>query len=106
MLGDTLQKDGTDTPLSKACQISIDAATLAAAADSLWLMVEAALIQFRWTEKIDLVIANAMEKVNSNMRGMVTQAQDLVFELLSIKINDLLGCLVFVNFEQDIIPTG
>jgi hypothetical protein len=59
-----IRRDGSDTPLSKACQISIDAATLAAAADSLWLMVEAALMQFRWTEKIDAVIAAAMEKVS------------------------------------------
>ena len=40
------------------------------------------------------------------MRLLVTQAQDLIFELLSIKISDLLGSLVFVNFEPDVVPTG
>eukprot|EP01035_Chromulina_nebulosa_P020501 gene20501-26595_t len=104
LLTKELHRDGSDTPLSKACQISIDAATLAAAADSLWLMVEAALMQFRWTEKIDAVIAAAMEKVSACMRLLVTQAQDLIFELLSIKISDLLGSLVFVNFEPDVVP--
>ena len=39
--------DGADTPLSKACQISIDAATFAVASDALWSIVENALNHFR-----------------------------------------------------------
>jgi hypothetical protein len=31
-----LMKDGKEIPLSKACQISIDATTLSLASDSLW----------------------------------------------------------------------
>mmetsp|Transcript_32335 Transcript_32335/g.46644 ORF Transcript_32335/g.46644 Transcript_32335/m.46644 type:complete len:205 (+) Transcript_32335:229-843(+) len=40
------------------------------------------------------------------MRGIVTQSQDLIFELLSIKVKDLLSFLVFVQFEPDVMPTG
>lgn len=34
-----LQVDGENTPLSKACQISIDAATFAQASDTLWIIM-------------------------------------------------------------------
>jgi hypothetical protein len=40
--------DGSDTPLSKACQISIDAATFAAVSDTLWEIIENALNHFRY----------------------------------------------------------
>eukprot|EP01034_Spumella_vulgaris_P021773 gene21773-27838_t len=101
-----LSKDGAETPLSKACQISIDAGTLSLASEAIWLMVENALKQFRWTEKIDVYISKAIDKSIGYLRNVVTQAQDLIFELLSNKIEDLLGSLVFINFEPDSLPGG
>lgn len=94
-----LKKDGFETPLSKACQIAIDAATLAVASDSLWLMVEAALRQFRWTEKLDLVVSRSAEQSLGELRKLVDGAQGVIFSVLSNKIEDLLGSLVFINFE-------
>ena len=40
------------------------------------------------------------------MQRVVTESQDLIFELLSNKISDLLSSLVFVNFEPEIMPSG
>eukprot|EP01038_Epipyxis_sp_PR26KG_P011269 gene11269-15120_t len=105
-LSHELTKDGSDTPLSKACQISIDVAAIVLAADHLWTIIENGLVSYRFTEKLDLILSTAINQSNAQLRLIINQAQDLIFELLSNKIEDLLGSLVFINFEPDVLPSS
>lgn len=51
MLIKELRNGGSDMPLSKVCQISIDAATISSASDTLWIITENALEQFHWIDE-------------------------------------------------------
>lgn len=91
--------NGNDTPLSKACQVSIDAAVFAKSSVVVYQLLEAMLKQFHWTDSLDSHLPMALQVINKNMVAISLQAQDMVFELLSRKIDDLLGSLVFINFN-------
>ena len=101
-----LNKDGIETPLSKACQIAIDGASLMSASDALWLMVENGLKHFHWTEHLERHMTKAMEAATSSLRQLVLSAQDLIFELLSSKIDGLMESLAFINFVPETMPDG
>lgn len=101
-----LNKDGIETPLSKACQIAIDGASLMSASDSLWLMVENGLKHFHWTENLDRYLQTGIEAATSCLRQLVLSAQDLIFELLSNKIDGLMESLAFINFVPEVVPDG
>lgn len=105
-LSHELVKDGLETPLSKACQIAIDSATLVSALDSLWLFVEGGLKHFRWTENLDNYMNQAIEIGTGSMKQVVIEAQHLIFELLTNKIDDLLQSLAFINYIPTTIPDG
>lgn len=93
-----LQRDGMETPLSKACQISIDAAAISQASDALWEMVQQGMRHFHWTEKLEAYITRSVDLGMMNLRQLVTQAQDMIFELMSDKIDGLLESMQFINF--------
>lgn len=101
-----LSKDGIETPLSKACQIAIDGASLASASDALWVMVENGLKHFHWTENLERYMTTGMEAATTALRHLVLAAQDLIFELLSNKIDGLLESLAFINFVPETLPDG
>jgi len=105
-LSHELVKDGLETPLSKACQIAIDSATLVSACDSLWLFVEGGLKHFHWTENLDNYMNQAIEIGTGSMKQVVIEAQHLIFELLTNKIDDLLQSLAFINYIPTTIPDG
>jgi hypothetical protein len=101
-----LNKDGVETPLSKACQIAIDGASLMSASDALWLMVENGLKHFHWTENLERYMTTGIESATSALRHLVLSAQDLIFELLSNKIDGLMESLAFINFVPETLPDG
>lgn len=101
-----LNKDGIETPLSKACQIAIDGASLLSATDTLWIIVENSLKHFHWTENLDIYLTNGIEKTTFSLRNLILSSQDLIFELLTNKIDALLESLTFINFLPEIIPTS
>lgn len=101
-----LGKDGIETPLSKACQIAIDGASLMSASDALWMMVENGLKHFHWTENLDRFLHTGIDAATSSLRQLVLSAQDLIFELLSNKIDGLMESLAFINFVPEVIPDG
>jgi len=59
-----LLRDGLDTPLSKACQISIDSTTFALASDTLWIIIEKILGHFHWAESIDTDLPRSISHVS------------------------------------------
>jgi len=101
-----LIKDALETPLSKACQIAIDSATLVSACESLWLFIEGGLKHFHWTENLDNYINKAMEFGTGSIKQVVIESQHIIFELLTNKIDDLLQSLAFINYIPTTIPDG
>lgn len=62
-----LLRDGMDTPLSKACQISIDSTTFALASDTLWIIIEKILSHFHWAESIDTDLPRSISHVSCDL---------------------------------------
>jgi hypothetical protein len=91
--------DGNETPLSKPCQISADALVLVSASDKLWHVVEAALNHFRWSDSIDRHLPQAVSEAKLFLNRVSQRTQDFVFEILSVKVDELLDSLGMINFE-------
>lgn len=90
--------NGDETPLSKACQISIDALAFAKSSPLISDVLESMLNHFNWTESISTHLPSAFQVINQNMMKISLQAQDMIIELLSKKVDGLLESLVFINF--------
>lgn len=101
-----LLQDGAETALSKACQISIDAATFSHTTNYLKSFVSAALNHFKWSDSIDQHLPQAIAVARKDLADVSCHAQDLVFELLACKVDDLLGSLEFIVWAPDSYPTG
>ena len=100
-----LLEDGAETPLSKACQISIDAATLAQCCMTyLRAFLSGALAHFKWSDAIDLYLPKAINESRREVNDVAHHAQDMVFEVLALKVDDLLGSLEFIYWEPDEYP--
>ena len=103
-LRESLGFSGADTPLSKACQISIDSLTLASSCDQIYIILDQMLKFFHWNESIDTHLPVVIQQIKGKLIQVSLQAQDMIFELLSIKIDDLLSSLVFINFIPEKLP--
>lgn len=142
LLTKELRKDGLETALSKACQISIDSAALALSCEYLWGILEQSL---QHCYGIHSLASNASassnpvpaakpsklarhsksavpvpvssptsgakfyqiyEEIISMLRDVTSQAQDMIFELLSNKIDGLLESLVFIDYEPTTLAGG
>ena len=103
-LGKELSKDGVDTPLTKVCQISIDAAALAAASDAVWQMLTACQRRLRWNQGRDGLMASCSTSAKSILMQVSLTAQDVIVELLGKKVNDLLESIVFIDYLPEVLP--
>lgn len=101
-----LLQDGAETPLSKACQISIDAATFAEVTNYLKTLLSGMLVHFKFVDSVENHLTTAIQTARKELADVSSHAQDLVFELLALKVDDLLGSLVFINWEPEQYPTG
>lgn len=101
-----MEKDGMETPLSKVCQIFIDASSLSYCCVSFREVVANVLIQANWFETIDSDLDEIMLQCRKNLDQLAIEAQHLIFEHLSAKIVDLLSSLQFVNWVPTMLPTG
>lgn len=104
VLGSELSRDGSDTPLTKICQISIDAAALAAASDSVWQLLTSAQRKLRWNQGRDGLQAACTNSAKAVLMGVSMTAQDVIVELLGHKVNDLLESIVFIDFLPEVLP--
>ena len=59
---------------------------------------------FHWNESIDTHLPVVIQQIKGKLIQVSLQAQDMIFELLSIKIDDLLSSLVFINFIPEKPP--
>lgn len=102
-----LMVDGASTPLAKSCQMSIDASSLAQACQLLFKRVVAhALAHFQWTDSIDIHMNNACKRTLKEFTALANLGLDMVFENLNVKVEELLGSLVYENWEPQTYPTG
>lgn len=101
-----LTADVQGIPLSKAVQVVIDADTIVAACREVWSILEAALRHFRWTDNLSALVHDTRKESRASMVALVGKAQGVIFELLGQKIEDLMGSLVFINFEPTVMPTS
>jgi hypothetical protein len=53
--------DGVSLPLSKACQISIDARALSLASDTIWALTERVLDHFQWDDVVSKHLITAIQ---------------------------------------------
>lgn len=104
VLGKELSKDGGDTPLTKVCQISIDAAALAVASDSVWQLFTATQRKLRWNLGRDGLLASCTNSAKSILMQVSMTAQDVIVELLQGKVNDLLESIVFIDYLPEALP--
>jgi hypothetical protein len=104
ILTQELMKDGLETILSKAVQIFLDATSLSLATDSFYrLYVVPSLVQAFGKENIDLLyVSSTLTELLASIKTLTNKAQDLMFELLSNKIENLLDAsLLFIDFEPE-----
>ncbi|CAM9465550.1 unnamed protein product, partial [Ectocarpus fasciculatus] len=108
MMGDELVKDlvkdGADTPLSKACQISIDAATLSHAVGTLGGVLAETMSLSQWSDAAEATLDSALEAAKQKLHGVASKSHDFIFELLCTKVEDLMSSLCFVNWEPSSLP--
>jgi hypothetical protein len=101
-----LTKDGSETPLSKACQIYVDACTVSYCCRGFRDTLANMLIQSNWIESIDSYLDSVITRSRSMMDNLANQSQGMIFELLNAKVVDMLGSMVFVNWVPITMPPG
>lgn len=104
VMAEELSSDGANTPLSKVCQISIDAAAIAAASDSVWQMLINCQRTLRWNQGRDGHLASCTASAKGALMQVSMTAQDVIVELLGHKVTELLGSIVFIDYLQEVLP--
>lgn len=122
-LTNELSKDDKETTISKVGQILIDSiALMSVTKDTLWeLVLQCSDLFFhlynihdqrqhavkttyspgQLHEQYQLVYKETLEQVNNLFLNLIIHSKDLLFELLTNKINDLLESLQFIDYEPD-----
>ncbi len=91
---------------SQACQISVDAVTLAKMTSELERLLVAASAQFySSTEAASKGIPTIIAGGRRELENTALAAQDLVFELIQRKIDELLGGMCFIEWEAGGLQT-
>ena len=65
-----------------------------------------ALAQFQWTDSVDAHISIACTRLSKDFMAVSNFALDMVFENLNVKVEELLGSMVYENWEPKSFPTG
>jgi hypothetical protein len=108
---DTLQqdldRDGLETSLSKACQLFIDSSYLSQSSEFIFITIENCIVDLFGSDSFDsLTVSKAHDHVINKFRKLTTDAQNLMYKVLSSKINELLESLVFINYAPDAPPVN
>ena len=101
-------EEGANFPISKACQVSVDAAALARMTGELEKMLVGAAARF-WssTEAASRGIPALVREGRRELENTGIAAQHLVFELMQAKIDELLiGGIGFVEWEAGGVEAG
>ena len=83
--------------LSKLCQISIDCMTLMYCCDKyLPEILFNSLLQVNWLESMERHVTQIFQNIKSKLYQISTQSYDIIFELITMKITDLMSSLIFI----------
>lgn len=104
LYSNALKVDGTDTTVSKACQVLIDATCLSSGSDALWTMMEKMLSHFRWTESMNLFLPRTIVSAKTCISKLATQSQEFMFDLLGAKIDELLTSMTMIDWKPSRRP--
>jgi hypothetical protein len=99
-----LLRDGNETILSKAVQIFIDSSAVSLSTDFIFntLLKKSILAMYPHDSVDTKAIEQCFVETLGSLRALTSKAQDLIFELLSIKIEDLLeSSLIFIALEPE-----
>lgn len=99
-----LTREGDQTALSKACQISIDAAALAQAVNNLGYVLSETLSLSQWSDVAELTMRTSISNARNKFLSVASKSYEFILELLLAKVDDLLGSLCFVNWEAATLP--
>jgi hypothetical protein len=99
-----LFKEGDQTALSKACQISIDAAALAQAVINLGYVLSETLSLSQWSDVAESTLHTSVLNARNKFLSVASRSYEFILELLLAKVDDLLGSLCFVNWEASTLP--
>ena len=101
-------EEGANFPISKACQISVDAAALALMTGELERLLVGAAARFgSSTEAASVGILALVREGRRGLEDTGIAAQHLVFELMQAKIDELLvGGIGFVEWEAGRVEAG
>lgn len=99
-----LTRDGPETPLSKACQISIDSSALSHAVLHLEGVLSETMSLSQWSDAAESTLETALEEGRQKLQMVASRSHDFIFELLCAKVEDLMASLCFVNWEPYALP--
>jgi hypothetical protein len=93
-----------DLPLSKLCQVSIDSITLMYCCDKyLHEILYHFLLHVNWIESMEQSLEQILCDIKLRLSQISSLAYDLIFELITLKISDLLTSLIFISTLPNIL---
>ncbi len=110
-MSDELQRSSTeDTPMNKACQVAVDAATLAIASGNVWRMLAHSLHTLSWyrpsNSKMVAMFADAERQSRLLFMKVSLLGQSLLLDVLTRKTKELLESLLFMEYLPQSLPRG
>ena len=111
ILSEELQRSSVDdSPTNKACQIAVDAATLAVASGNVWKMLAASLHTLSWyrpgNSKMTAMFTDAERQGRLLFMKVSMMAQSLLFDILTKKTQETLDGMLSMEYLPQALPRG
>jgi Exocyst complex subunit Sec15-like len=106
VMGENMSKDELETPISKACQISVDALAISQALVHSRYILAYALAHFQKQESVPSDLVMMITRARGDFESLAVTAHGFLFELLQHKLDALLSSLVFIDWVSDSAPVG
>jgi hypothetical protein len=105
---DEVSRSGNEIPMNKACQISVDASSLAIASHNVWALLCRSLQTLNWYREGNTVVAATMAAAERKGRMLFMKvsmlAQTTLFEVLKQKTLELLESMLFIEYLPTSLP--
>ncbi len=105
---DEVSRTGNEIPMNKACQISVDASSLAIASHNVWALLCRSLHTLNWYREGNTVVAATMAAAERKGRMLFMKvsmlAQTTLFEVLKQKTLELLESMLFIEYLPTTLP--
>ena len=95
--------DDLETPITKVCQISVDAAAMSQVIVHSRHMLAEALMHLQ-QEGAEQALVRMLTRARGEFESLASSAHGFLLELLQNKLRDLLASLVFVDWDIEEMP--